>query len=198
MWPQGGSSDNCCRTMSGVFVTATPSTWPGRWLQPRRKETSCCGADRLGQLSRYEPEQGPFEDPIAFVRFVLANAFIHGTASSQLQRFFVNVPDEIDEAFDSGMPSWIDALRKAFLDENLPPDRIADIVTDFDFTAAEGGANCHRVAVTSKSVTAFSWTATILRGEQGLRLYRPGHQQSEIGREALNLLAKGREDDAGV
>ncbi len=153
-------------------------------------------ADRLGRLSRYEPEQGPLEDPIGFVRFVLANSFIHGTASSQLQRFFVNVPDEIDEAFDSGMPCWIDALRKAFLDENLPPARIADIVAEFDFSATEGGADCHRVAVTSKSLASFSWTAIVLRGEQGLRLYRPGQDQSEFGREALNLLTKGREDDA--
>ena len=84
----------------------------------------------------------------------------------------------------------------ALLDGNFLPDRMADNVTEFDFETAESGADCYRVVATHRTVPSFSWTAIVVRGEQGLRLYRAGDQQSEFGRQALNLLAEGQEDEA--
>ena len=101
-------------------------------------------------LSRYEPEEVGDEKPGDLVRLVLAQALIHGTASSRLKHFFANVPDETDIAFDSGLPLWIESFRKVLLDRGFPPDRVADSVAEFDFEEAEGGTDCHRVFVEHK------------------------------------------------
>lgn len=150
----------------------------------------------LRQISRYDPAQEQLGDPVGLTRLVLAHSLIHGTASSQLQRFFANVPDKTDDAFDSGLPLWIDMFHKELSNRRFPPDRMADCVTEFDFAATESGTDCYRVAVKHRGVPSLSWTAIVLRGELGLRLFRTDDQQSELGRHALHLLEKGQEDEA--
>ncbi len=161
-----------------------------------QKDAMLRSAKVFSQLSRYEREEKGDVEPVDVVRLVLANAFVHGTASSRLKRFFANVPDETDGAFDSGLPLWIERIRKVLLDRGFLPDRMADSVAEFDFKEVEGGTDCHRVLVKHKTVPSFSWNAVVLRSEQGLRLYRAGDQQSEFGQQALALLLKGRQDDA--
>jgi tetratricopeptide (TPR) repeat protein len=153
-------------------------------------------ANEARWFSRYRPEDESTDDPVGLVRRVVADALVYGTASSRLKRYFANVPDSAEFAFDCGVPCWMESFRREPLNSGFSRDRRADSVTEFNFEAVAAGADAYRVLVEHKMFPHLSWTAYVLRGAQGLQLYRAGHRQAEFGRLALELLAAGREDDA--
>jgi thioredoxin-like negative regulator of GroEL len=130
------------------------------------------------------------------VKSLLAQALMHGCASSRLERFFVETPSQDDDSLADELPAWLELFRNRSLASSHSPQRMADTVTEFTCQIAGKGTDCFRVKIQHKLYPEFVWTAFVVRHEQTLRLCRRGINDCRIGQRALDLLTDGRQDDA--